>query len=155
MRNIAHHHEKKVLIRRGTRSCGSSCGAGIDQSVRLLTLPQVFQCGGHCKHSWTFLFSKISSWYNGNKQQIMKEKATAKINERQMDVAKTGWLSLVLLICLGVKGVQVFYRHVLWVISREMTKSWLPVWTQMVFPKLWSPKQDETINQNRRKETWS
>lgn len=25
-----------------------------------------------------------------NKQQIMKEKATAKINERQMDVAKTG-----------------------------------------------------------------
>lgn len=28
-----------------------SCGAGIDQSVRLLTLPQVFQYGGHCNFS--------------------------------------------------------------------------------------------------------
>lgn len=58
-----------------------------------------------------------------NKQQIMKEKATAKINERQMDVAKTGWLS-----CFfdmpGCKRVfKYFYQHIfLWVITRETTK---------------------------------
>lgn len=37
-----------------------------------------------------FSSQKYLSWYNGNKQQIMKEKATAKINERQMEVAKMG-----------------------------------------------------------------
>lgn len=88
MRKIAHHLEMKILIRRGTRRCGSSCGAGNDQSVRLLTLPQVFQCGGHCKHSWTFL--KNIFVIQRYKQQIIKKKATAKISERQMDVAKMG-----------------------------------------------------------------
>lgn len=37
-----------------------------------------------------FSSHKYLSWYDGNKQQMAKEKATAKINESQMDVAKTG-----------------------------------------------------------------
>lgn len=37
-----------------------------------------------------FSSQKYLSWYNGKKQQIMKEKATARINERQMEVAKMG-----------------------------------------------------------------
>lgn len=90
-------------------------------------------------------FSKISSWYNRNKQQIMKEKESK--NQREADGCSQDWVNfLVLLVRLGVKRVQV--------ISIDTFCEWYPekcpncgcLCTHKCPPppKVWSFKQDKT-----------
>lgn len=75
----------------------------------------------------------------------MKEKATAKFSERQMDVAKNGVTFLFFMICLGVKGVQVFLAtHFVRNIQRNYQIVVACVNTNGFSPNSGHPKQDGT-----------
>lgn len=61
-----------------SRRSGSGCGSGNGSIARLLTLPQEFQCGGHCivnihGRGWKFL-----SRNNSDNRGITMKVATAK-----------------------------------------------------------------------------